>query len=184
DAVNKMISDGNATGLKLKVVSGYRTYERQKTNYDAQLKKQLAAGKSQADAEAAAGLITAPPGASEHNLGLGMDIMAKNYTTYDEGYAATNEAKWLLENAANYGFILRYPKGSEAITGFEFEPWHYRYVGVDQALRIKASGLTLEEYVAQDAPTGIPAENGTATDASAPADGASSSSSASSSAAA
>ncbi|MEG1010310.1 MAG: M15 family metallopeptidase, partial [Ruthenibacterium sp.] len=167
DALNKMVSDGNATGLKLKVVSGYRTYERQKTNYEAQVKKMLAAGKSQADAEAAAGLISAPPGASEHNLGLGMDIMSKSYTTYDEGYAATNEAKWLLENAANYGFILRYPKGSEAITGFEYEPWHYRYVGVDQAQRIKASGLTLEEYVAQDAPTGIPEQSSAATDAGA-----------------
>lgn len=65
-------------------------------------------------------------------------------------------------NAANYGFILRYPSGKESVTGFDYEPWHYRYVGVDQAQKIKASGLTLEEYLAQPNPTGIPSEADTA----------------------
>lgn len=156
DALNQMIKDGNATGLKLVVTGGYRTYERQKTNYESQVRQQVAAGKSQADAEAAAAIITAPPGASEHNTGLSVDIMSQSFKKYEAAYEETAEAKWLLENAANYGFILRYAKTTQNITGFEYEPWHYRYVGVDQAKKIKASGLTLEEYLAQDVPTGIP----------------------------
>ena len=65
----------------------------------------------------------------------------------DDGYAETDEAKWLLENAADYGFILRYPKDKESVTGIIWEPWHYRYVGVENAKKIKASGLCLEEYL-------------------------------------
>ncbi len=146
--LQRMIDDGNATGLQLFVQSGYRTYERQETNYNYQVNLQLQNGVAQAEAEVAAGKITAPPGASEHNSGLGVDIFATDYTEYNINYAQTDEAKWLLENAANYGFILRYPQGKEAITGFEYEPWHYRYVGVEQAQLIKESGLTLEEYLA------------------------------------
>ncbi len=161
-ALTDMIEAGNATGLDLYVHSGYRTYERQETNYDYQVGLQLAQGLTQAEAEAAAGQITAPPGTSEHNLGLGVDIMSTDNNSYDVSFNDTEEAKWLLENAANYGFILRYPEGKESITGFAFEPWHYRYVGVDQAQKIKDSGLTLEEYLAQDIPTGTPSQAQTA----------------------
>ncbi len=159
EALQDMIDAGNATGLELYVHSGYRTYDRQKTNYDNQVNQQIAAGKTQEEAEAAAAQITAAPGTSEHNLGLGVDIMSESHNSYDTSYKDTDEAKWLAANAATYGFILRYPEGKESITGFAFEPWHYRYVGVDQAQKIVASGLTFEEYLAQDAPTGIPVTN-------------------------
>lgn len=168
DALNQMVADGNATGLNLVVTSGYRTYARQQTNYNYQVNQLVAQGLSQADAEKQAALITAPPGTSEHNLGLSADIQSRSSQDYSDTYDQTDEAKWLLENAANYGFILRYPKDGESITGFSYEPWHYRYVGVDQAQKIKASGLTLEEYLAQDAPTGLPdaSSSTTADDAS------------------
>lgn len=165
DALNQMVADGNATGLNLVVTSGYRTYARQQTNYNYQVNLLVAQGLSQADAEKQAAVITAPPGTSEHNLGLSADIQSRSSQDYSDTYDQTDEAKWLLENAANYGFILRYPKDGESITGFSYEPWHYRYVGVDQAQKIKASGLTLEEYLAQDAPTGLPdASSSTAAD--------------------
>ena len=87
-------------------------------------------------------------------------------------FEATPEYKWLSENAASYGFILRYPSGKESVTGFDYEPWHYRYVGVEQAQKIKASGLTLEEYLAQPNPTGIPGEAAASSSAAEAASGA------------
>ena len=83
--------------------------------------------------------------------------MSTSEYSYDAAkFEATAEYQWLRDNAANYGFILRYPADKADVTGFAYEPWHYRYVGSEQALKIVASGLTLEEYLAQDAPTGIP----------------------------
>ncbi len=147
--LQRMIDAGNATGLQLYVRSGYRTYEQQETNYNYQVNLQLQNGLEQAEAEAAAAQISAPPGTSEHNLGLGVDIFAVDNDDYNTAtFEQTDEFKWLVDNAANYGFILRYPSDKVAVTGFAYEPWHYRYVGVEQAALIKASGLTLEEYVA------------------------------------
>ena len=101
------------------------------------------------------------------NLGLSADIMATDETSYvTANFEATEEYAWLKQHAAEYGFILRYPSGKEDVTGFAYEPWHYRYVGVDQAARINASGLTLEEYLAQDAPTGDPTSVTVQTDVS------------------
>ena len=126
--------------MNLKLVAGYRTYDRQKASYDG-------------------GVSNAAPGTTEHNLGFSADIMSTTEQSYDTAkFEATPEYKWLSENAANYGFILRYPSGKEGVTGFDYEPWHYRYVGVEQAQKIKASGLTLEEYLAQPNPTGTPGE--------------------------
>ena len=89
------------------------------------------------------------PGTSEHQTGLTVDIISQSYWQLDEGYAETYEAQWLKEHAAEYGFILRYPKDKTAITGTSFEPWHYRYVGVEDAQKIMAQGLCLEEYLAK-----------------------------------
>ncbi|MEG1153881.1 MAG: M15 family metallopeptidase, partial [Ruthenibacterium sp.] len=155
-AVNDMIAGAKEQGIKLKTVAGYRSYERQEKSYNSRVAEFVKAGKSKEEAQTAAAVITAPPGASEHNLGLSVDMQSVASHDYADTFKDSAEAKWLLDNAANYGFILRYPQGKEAVTGFEFEPWHYRYVGVDEAQKIKASGLTLEEYLAQDAPTGIP----------------------------
>jgi D-alanyl-D-alanine carboxypeptidase len=87
--------------------------------------------------------IVAIPGTSEHQLGLALDIIAE----YDEDSTAT--WVWLKENCARYGFILRYPAGKEEITGYSYEPWHFRYVGEEAAEEIMSRGITLEEYLAE-----------------------------------
>ncbi len=76
-----------------------------------------------------------------------MDILSTEYTSLDEGFENTNAYKWLSENMSNYGFILRYPKGKESITGYQYEPLHLRYVGIDAAKDISEKRLTLEEYL-------------------------------------
>ena len=86
------------------------------------------------------------PGASEHQIGLALDIVASNYVTLDDGFGETKAGKWLAANSSKYGFILRYPKGKEDITGIGYEPWHFRYVGVDAATIIMGEGITLEEF--------------------------------------
>ncbi len=90
--------------------------------------------------------IVAVPAASEHRLGLALDIVSNTYKNLDEGFAGTPAGIWLAENSYKYGFILRYPKDKEDITGIDYEPWHFRYVGVDAATVITERGITLEEF--------------------------------------
>ena len=86
------------------------------------------------------------PGASEHQIGLALDIFCDTYTSLDEGFADTEAGKWLAEHSCEYGFTLRYPSGKEYITGIEFEPWHFRYVGKDAATIMKDENICLEEF--------------------------------------
>ena len=86
------------------------------------------------------------PGASEHQIGLALDIVTDSYLTLDEGFGDTPAGKWLAENSCHYGFILRYPKDKEYITGIEYEPWHFRYVGTEAATLMTEQGITLEEF--------------------------------------
>lgn len=86
---------------------------------------------------------------SEHTTGLAIDILAEDYRAADDGYADTAQGKWLHENAHRFGFILRYPKGKEPVTGVIYEPWHFRYVGTDAAAEIYAAAQCLEEYLGQ-----------------------------------
>ena len=125
DDLSAMLTAAKAAGYDLRISTAYRSYNRQQQLYDA-------------------GSSTAAAGTSEHNSGLAVDILTVNGEF--EGSAA--EA-WLLEHAEEYGFILRYPKDKEAVTGFAYEPWHFRYVGKEQAKLINESGLCLEEYLAQ-----------------------------------
>ena len=90
----------------------------------------------------------APPGTSEHQLGLAADIIDSEYTYLDEGQERTGTQRWLMENSWRYGFILRYPNGTTDITGIIYEPWHYRYVGQRFAKDIYEKDVTLEEYIA------------------------------------
>ena len=87
------------------------------------------------------------PGASEHATGLAVDIVSLDYQNLDDGQHYTAESTWLRENCHKYGFILRYPKGKEDITGISYESWHYRYVGKVVAKCIMENGITLEEYL-------------------------------------
>ena len=145
--LEQMLADGNATGLQLMVCSAYRSVERQDELFDEMMQDYISQGYSEQEAYDITATIRTPHGCSEHSTGLAADIVAVDYQMLDDGYGETDEAKWLLEHAADYGFILRYPKDKESVTGIIWEPWHYRYVGVENAQKIKASGLCLEEYL-------------------------------------
>lgn len=124
--------------LVLYGVSGYRSYSRQYTIYATNL---ATGGIEQTNA------VSAAPGRSEHQTGLAMDISCRSENfSLETTFADTPEGKWVAENAARFGFILRYPKGKEAITGYAYEPWHLRYVGLSLAKTLFESGMTMEEY--------------------------------------
>lgn len=131
-AFNSMASDASKDGIYLNIVSGYRSYETQSYLYESYCAR---SGKQEADR------FSARPGHSEHQTGLAMDINS----VYDS-FADTAEAKWLANNCWKYGFIIRYPKGKENITGYKYESWHIRYVGKELAKVLTQSGQTLEEY--------------------------------------
>ena len=143
--LNAMLEAGKEAGYRYSVSTAYRSFEKQDSLYKAKLQELLNAGFGQKTAEIAAEATVAKAGTSEHNTGLALDIIPTNGASSD----ASPEGKWLLEHAAEYGFILRYPKEKEAVTGFSYEPWHFRYVGKEQAAKIVDSGLCLEEYLAQ-----------------------------------
>ena len=107
------------------------------------------AHKSEEEASARAAAILPEADANEHGTGYAADILSTDYTAQDTGFADTRAYQWLTAYAAEYGFILRYPEDRQAITGVVFEPWHWRYVGVENALAIRASGLSLEEFLAE-----------------------------------
>ncbi|MBQ6019090.1 MAG: M15 family metallopeptidase [Clostridia bacterium] len=130
-------------GIYLTPCSGYRSYERQKNNYERKTQYFISQGYNETEAKAKAAMIIMPPGCSEHNLGLAMDIIATN-----DNFYTTPEYAWLCAHAEEYGFILRYPKDKQFITKVEYEPWHWRYVGADFAKAINASNMCLEEYLA------------------------------------
>ena len=130
-------------GITLTPYSGYRSYDRQKRNYNNLTEKYMSQyNLSREDAAVKAATVILPPGTSEHNLGLAMDIC----NTYDS-FANQKEYAWLVEHAHEYGFILRYTAEKQPITGIVPEPWHWRFVGVEYAEEIKNSGLCLEEWL-------------------------------------
>ena len=149
EALRQMVNDAAAAGVKLKPTNGYRSIARQQELWDARVKTLMEGGLSQADAETKAIDYTSAPGTSDHNTGLGLDIVSEDHPAKEAGFAETAAAQWLAEHAADYGFILRYPSDKTEATGMDYEPWHYRYVGSEQAHKIKESGLCLEEYLAQ-----------------------------------
>lgn len=132
-------------GIELTPVSGYRSYDLQVELFEDQIQLEIGNnGLDKTKATVAAATEVMIPGGSEHNAGLAMDICSLS-----ESFEDTDEAAWLRENAADFGFILRYPKDakSRAITKVIYEPWHYRFVGVETAKDITAKGVTLEEYL-------------------------------------
>ena len=132
-ALQNMFDAAKADGLDLFIRSGFRSYATQKTLYNNYVSR---------DGVAEADRYSARPGHSEHQTGLGFDI-----NKADMSFDGTPEALWLAENCYKYGFIIRYPEGKEHITGYMYEPWHIRYLGVDIATDVYNSGLCLEEYL-------------------------------------
>ncbi|WP_404328967.1 D-alanyl-D-alanine carboxypeptidase family protein [Mesobacillus maritimus] len=137
-ALERMFADAEQSGVMLYAVSGYRSYDRQETLFTAEV--QNIGGKMAVEA-------VATPGNSEHQTGLAMDISSRSVgLSLTEQFGVTPEGKWLEKNAHRFGFILRYPKGKEHLTGYMYEPWHYRYVGHEVAKEIYRNDWTLEEY--------------------------------------
>ena len=145
--LNAMLSDARAQGLSPVVCSAYRTFEYQRKLFDKQIKKQMSRGLSRKKAEIEARKVVAYPGTSEHHTGLAVDIVASSYQHLDDAQGKTAEIKWITEHCSEYGFILRYPKNKTDITDIIYEPWHFRYVGIDTAKTIMESGECLEEYL-------------------------------------
>ncbi|MBQ2976290.1 MAG: M15 family metallopeptidase [Clostridia bacterium] len=127
-------------GYTLVAVSGYRSYGQQSAIFERKVKN---VGKK------AALLLVAPPGCSEHQLGLAMDLGCKRNTSLTESFINTPEGAWVAENAHRFGYIIRYKEEWTEITGYSYEPWHVRYVGKEHARRIHALDIPMEYYIAQ-----------------------------------
>ena len=138
----RMYDAAKADGITLTPLSGHRRISTQKTNFENKIQKYIGQGYSKAEATQLAAQIILPPGTSEHNAGIAMDIIS-----LDVDFEETAAFRWLCDNAADYGFILRYPKDKMSITKITYEPWHWRYVGVNHAKAMKQSGQCLEEYL-------------------------------------
>lgn len=141
--LKKMVESERKSGASgMWVQSGYRSIELQTKVFNEQVQEYINQGKTKEEAEKLTLKIINKPGTSEHNLGLAVDF---NYANYD--FEETTAFKWLKENAEDYGFILRYPKDKVEITKVNYEPWHWRYVGVENAKEINKLGYCLEEYI-------------------------------------
>ena len=148
DAFLSMQAAAARDGVDVRMQSGYRSVSYQKKLYDNKTQYYRDKGLSEAAAREKAAAIVNPPGCSEHNCGLAADLNSPEHTGLDEGFENTAAFRWLCQHAGEYGFILRYPKGAEEKTEITYEPWHWRYVGVENAAKINASGLCFEDYIA------------------------------------
>lgn len=149
EALTAMLSDAKAQGLSPMICSAYRSQQKQRQLFEAQVEKQRAQGLSDQEADAEARRVVAYPGTSEHQTGLAVDIVSLDNQVLDESQVETAENIWLRAHCAQYGFVVRYPKDKEDITGVIYEPWHFRYVGKEAAGQMAQSGECLEEYLEQ-----------------------------------
>ena len=149
DAFLEMQKAAAADGVTVWMQSGYRSVKYQTGLYERKTKYYTDQGYDTATAKEMAAAVVNPPGYSEHNCGLAADLNSPEHTGLDEGFENTTAFRWLCEHAVEYGFILRYPKGAEDKTEITYEPWHWRYVGRENAAKISASGLCFEDYIAQ-----------------------------------
>lgn len=140
DALQEFIDTARAEGLSVYLSSSYRSYAEQQYLYNRKVNQY-------GGNEALAATIVAPPGTSEHQTGLCCDITDRYYETKDSSLENTALFQWMNEHCAEYGFILRYPKDKQDITGIIYEPWHFRYVGEEAAAYIKENNLCLEEFL-------------------------------------
>ena len=146
-SIRKLLTDAEKEGLKIMICSAYRSVDYQEKVFGDSMKQRVKDGMGYWDAYVETTKNVAVPGTSEHGLGLALDLISSEYEELDEKQQETPEAKWLAENCYKYGFILRYPPEKTHITGINYEPWHYRYVGEEHAKKIMDLGITLEEYL-------------------------------------
>lgn len=142
-----MLADCRAAGFDPMICSAYRSQAEQEWLFDRKVRTLTGQGMSPEAARKEAALSVAVPGTSEHQLGLALDIVARDYLVLNDSQATTQTQQWLMEHSWKYGFILRYPEGTTDITGIIYEPWHYRYVGREIAAELFELGITLEEYL-------------------------------------
>ena len=147
DDLLKMMQAAKADGINLVICSPYRDMSRQEMLFGRKIKAYMTKGMSYMDAYKISSQAVTVPGASEHQIGLALDIVCDSYYALNEGFGETDAGKWLAEHSCEYGFTLRYPKGKEYITSIEYEPWHFRYVGKEAATVMKEKGICLEEFV-------------------------------------
>ena len=145
--LKNMLNDAKKENLDLLICSSYRSTSKQKKLFNDKIKEYKNKGYSDEEAYKEASYWVLIPGTSEHETGLSVDIVSIDNQVLDENQENTKEQKWLMENSYKYGFILRYPTNKKDITGVNYEPWHYRYVGKENALQIKKLNVCLEEYI-------------------------------------
>ena len=145
--LNAMFRAAKDDGISLSIVSAYRDYEKQTQLFESKIRWYMRKGMTYMDAYSKASESVTVPGCSEHQLGLALDIVGSGHSSLTESFSETKAGKWLEKHCDEYGFILRYPKGKEYITGIIYEPWHFRYVGREAAREIMNNDLTLEEYL-------------------------------------
>lgn len=147
DELTEMMQAAKKDGIDLKICSPYRDYNRQTVLFNRKIDYYMEKGYSYLDAYKIASMTVTVPGASEHQIGLALDIVSSKYSALEIGFGETEAGIWLREHCDEYGFILRYPLGKEYITGIQYEPWHFRYVGKEAAGRIMENDITLEEFL-------------------------------------
>ena len=147
ESLKQMLSDARKEGLSPLICSSYRTNDKQQKLYNNKVREYERWGCSSEEAEELASYWVAIPGTGEHETGLAVDIVSRDYQILDEKQEQTDVQKWLIENSYKYGFALRYPTDKKDITMINYEPWHYRYVGIDNATYMKEHDLCLEEYI-------------------------------------
>ena len=148
DAFLTMQAAAAKDGVTIWMQSGYRSVKYQEGLYNKKTQYYLNKGLSKSEALKKAATIVNPPGYSEHNCGLAADLNSPEHTGLDTGFEKTAAFRWLSAHAVEYGFILRYPKEAEAVTEITYEPWHWRYVGPENAALINESGLCFEDAIA------------------------------------
>lgn len=147
DSLSSMLKAASNAGHGVFVCSPYRDYQLQTVLFDRKINLYMSYGYSYMEAYKITSTKVIVPGASEHQLGIAFDIVSNDHAVLDYEFGDTSSGKWLKEHCAEYGFILRYPRGKEHITSIEYEPWHFRYVGVEAATIIMEEGITLEEFI-------------------------------------
>lgn len=147
EPLNAMMAQMRKEGLHPIVCSGYRSIEKQSRLFLEYIEERVSSGWEYGEAFYKAKTRIALPGTSEHHTGLAVDIVGATHQSLDDAQANTDEAKWLAEHCAEYGFILRYPEDKTDITGIDYESWHFRYVGEEVASYIMERDLTLEEFM-------------------------------------
>lgn len=147
DHLEMMLSAARNDGVSMRVISAYRSEDYQQMLWEKEINKEMGCGLDYNAAVARVGRTLALPGCSEHGTGLAVDLGSEAADDVEANFHRTAAGKWLCCHAAEYGFILRYPRMKEHITGIDYEPWHYRYVGQEAAALIKESGICLEEFL-------------------------------------